>query len=81
MSKETFDRTFALLKFDRDDLIEWLSGYFGLDAGEGTYVYTLMRSKSAFDGGTMTLDDFAEFDTEDITWLADFLLDKLRGKL
>jgi len=75
---EQFDRVFALLKFDRDDLIAWLADYFGFNETEGTDCYQMTRVKGAFQYDTVTVDDFEEFDHEMMGDLADFILTKLR---
>lgn len=56
---------------DREKLIELLSLYF--DIGD-SYAYNLTRVKSAFSVGTMTLDDFEEFDDDTVSDIADHLL-------
>jgi hypothetical protein len=76
---EQFNKIYALMKFERDDLIEWLNGYFGLDGSEGTYAHWLTRCKSSRGVGTMSIEDFEEFSEESITELADFILGKLRS--
>lgn len=55
----------------RTKLIELLSQYFNIG---DSYEYICGRHKSAFEVGTMTLDDFTEFDEEKVTDIADFLL-------
>ena len=42
------------------------------------YVYHLTRVKSGFGVGTVTIDVFKEFTTDDTTFLADFLLGKIK---
>jgi hypothetical protein len=79
MAEEQFDRVFALMKFDRDELIGWLGEYFGLQRPDGTYCYNLVRAKSAFGSGNMTLDDFEQFDETETSELADFLLNRLKN--
>lgn len=56
---------------DREKLIEILAKYF--DIGD-SYAYNLTREKSAFSVGTMSLDDFEEFDEDTIEDIADYLL-------
>ena len=54
----------------REKLIEILSQYFTIgDSDE----YSLIRDKSAFAIGTMSLDDFVEFDEEKVADIADYL--------
>lgn len=55
----------------REKLIELLNKYF--DIGD-SYAYNLTRVKTAFEVGTMSLEDFVEFDEETITNLADYLI-------
>ena len=58
-----------------DFLQKILNEYF--DIPNDTYAYNLTRVKSAFDVGTMTLDDFEEF-TEDATRdLAEYIIKNL----
>lgn len=75
---EEHNRIFALLKFDRDQLIAWLREFFDFDSSEGTYTYDLIRVKSAFGLGTMTTEDFEELSEDRIAELADFILYKLK---
>lgn len=56
----------------RERLIQLLSRYF--DIGD-SYTYNLTRVKSAFAVGTVGLDDFEEYTEDDVTNLADYLLD------
>ena len=55
----------------RDKLIEVLAKYF--DIGD-SYAYNLTRVKEAFAVGTVTIDDFVEFDDEVVADIADHLL-------
>ena len=55
----------------RDRLIEVLAKYF--DIGD-SYAYNLTRVKEAFSVGTVTIDDFVEFDDEVVADIADHLL-------
>lgn len=73
-----FNRVHALMKFERDDLVQWLGKFFGMEGQHGTYVYDLTRTKEAFGVGTMTFDDFVEFSDERVEELADFLIEKLK---
>ena len=52
------------MKMDCEILKEILMNYF--DINGDTYAYNLTRVKSAFEIGTMTLDDFQEFTEETI---------------
>lgn len=49
---------------DFEKLKEILMNYF--DINGDTYAYNLTRVKSAFDVGTMSFDDFEEFNEETI---------------
>lgn len=55
-----------------DKLKDKLMNYF--DIGKDCYFYVLTRDKSAFQYGTMSFDDFKEFDEEQINDIVDFLL-------
>ena len=59
----------------REKLIEILSQYF--EIGD-SYTYDLTRVKEAFELGTMTLDDFSEWNEENVANMADFIMKKLR---
>ena len=56
----------------RERLIQLLSRYFNIG---DSYTYNLTRVKSAFDVGTIGLDDFEEYTEGDVADLADYLLD------
>ncbi len=56
----------------RERLMQLLSQYF--DIGD-SYTYNLTRVKTAFDVGTVGLDDFEEYTEDDVANLADYLLD------
>lgn len=56
----------------RERLIQLLSQYF--DIGD-SYTYNLTRVKTAFDVGTVGLDDFEEYTDDDMMQLADHLID------
>lgn len=56
----------------RERLIELLSRYF--DIGD-SYTYNLTRDKAGFAVGTVDLDDFEEYTDDDMTQLADHLID------
>lgn len=55
----------------KEKLVELLNRYFQIG---DSYAYNLMRVKESFEIGTMTFDDFVEFDDETTSDLADFLL-------
>lgn len=57
---------------DREKLIELLAEYFTIG---DSYAYNLTRVKEAFSVGTMSLDDFVEFDDEVVADIADHLID------
>lgn len=57
---------------DTQKLTDLLADYFGVG---DSYNYTLNRTKEAFGTGTMTFDDFEEFNEEDIEELVEFLGD------
>lgn len=59
---------------NREKLVDIFIEYFGVDNPEGSYTYELTRVKEAFSIGTMTLEDFEEFDEEAVHDLADFLM-------
>lgn len=56
-------------------LIQKLIKYFGLNDEDGTYYYMLNRVKSAFELGTMTLDDFTEISENELDDLARCILE------
>lgn len=58
------------MESNRNKLIQILSNYF--DIGD-SYAYHLTRDKSAFAVGTVSVDDFEEFDNETITDIADYI--------
>ena len=41
---------------------------------DGTYFYNLTRTKTAFNVGTVTIDDFEEMEYEQIEELADIIM-------
>ena len=55
-------------------LFNILSDYFALD---DCYTYNLLRSKRAFELGTMTLDDFEQWDEENILDLTNYIMEHL----
>lgn len=56
---------------DREKLVELLAKYFTIG---DSYAYNLTRVKEAFAVGTVTIDDFVEFDDEVVADIADHLL-------
>lgn len=58
---------------DRKKLKEILMQYF--DIGD-SYTYNLTRVKEGFAVGTVTIDDFEEFDEEIIDDIVEYILDK-----
>ena len=56
---------------DREKLIELLAKYFTIG---DSYAYNLTRVKEAFAVGTVSLDDFVEFDDETVADIADHLI-------
>lgn len=56
----------------RERLIQLLSRYFNIG---DSYTYNLTRVKTAFDVGTIGLDDFEEYTEDDVANLAGHLLD------
>jgi hypothetical protein len=63
----------------KDELHNILSEYF-LDNPEGSYTYELTRVKEAFNVGTMGLEDFVEWDEDNVEDLTNFLWSKLNNK-
>ena len=58
---------------DKEKLKEILMQYFNIG---DSYTYNLMRVKEGFAVGTVTLDDFEEFDEEIIDDLVEYILEK-----
>lgn len=56
---------------NREKLIEILSKYFSIGDSD---TYCLTRVKEGFAVGTVTIDDFVEWDEENIADLADYIL-------
>lgn len=73
--EKPFNRVYALMKFDRADLIAWLDEYFGIHTPEGSYYHELMRAKTASE---ITTEDFWPLDSNDTSKLADYLIAKLK---
>ncbi len=75
-TKECFrlkDRSDAK-QLSKEKLVNILNKFFSM---EDTDAYWLMRSKSAFTVGTVTIDDFEEFTDETIDELAVFIINEL----
>lgn len=64
-----------VVSVNMEKLIAVLRDYFSIG---DSYTYELKRVKSAFDIGTMSLDDFKEWEEEDISCLCDYILRELR---
>lgn len=58
--------------FDKENIKSVLDKYF--DVGNDTYAYNLTRVKDALNVGTMTLEDFEEFDGETTNDIADYIV-------
>lgn len=70
--KEMIDQKFAQsIELNYDFLKELLMEYFRI--GVDCYTYNLTRDKSAFECGTVKVDDFEEFDEEVIDDIVDFV--------
>lgn len=70
--KEMIDQKFAQsVELNYDFLKELLMEYFKI--GVDCYSYNLTRDKSAFECGTVTVNDFEEFDEEIIDDIIDFI--------
>lgn len=70
--KEMIDQKFAQsIELNYDFLKELLMEYFMI--GVDCYTYNLTRDKSAFECGTVTVNDFEEFDEEMIDDIIDFI--------
>lgn len=68
------------MEMTMENLINVLTDYFGTHKQEGSYTYELTRVKEAFSVGTMTMDDFEEWDGENIDDLATYLWDRFADK-
>lgn len=62
-------------QFFSNDLKNVLMTYF--DINNDTYTYNLTRDKSAFSVGTMTLDDFEEFNEETIDDIVKYIKENI----
>ena len=60
---------------NREKLIAVLRDYFSIG---DSYTYELTRAKSAFDIGTVSVNDFEEWGEEDISCLCDYIFRELR---
>lgn len=60
----------------REQMIAALEKYFEIG---NSYTYDLTRVKEAFAIGTMSLQDFVEWDSEKVTDLCDYLFNNLLG--
>lgn len=70
--KEMIDQKFAQsIELNYDFLKELLMEYFRI--GVDCYAYNLTRDKSAFECGTVTTNDFEEFNEEVIDDIIDFV--------
>jgi hypothetical protein len=76
---DQFHKIYALMRFERDDLVQWLATHLGYGGNDGSYLYHLTRCKSAFGIGTVTVQDFEEVDYSFVEEIADMLLEKLRS--
>lgn len=65
------------MEITKKNLTEILTNYFGLNDSDGSYTYTLTRDKSGFEVDTVKLDDFEEFDSDQIEDLANYILDNI----
>lgn len=64
------------MEMTKENLVDLLTDYFSLNDSDGTYTYQLTRVKSAFSYGTMSFDDFQEFNEENVEDLANYLWDR-----
>lgn len=63
---------------NKEKLIKVLTDYFGLNNFDGSYTYELTRDKSGFEVDTVTLDDFEEFDIDQIEDLANYIIENIK---
>lgn len=68
---ELANKLYEYENFFTERLKDVLMNYF--DVPSDTYAYNLTRHKSAFEEGTMSLEDFEEFDEEVIDDMIDFI--------
>ena len=57
-------------------LYEFIYNYF--DVGN-SYAYNLTRDKAAFNAGTMSFDDFEEFDEQTVDDLTNYIVKRIEG--
>lgn len=62
------------ITLNKENLISVLSRYFSIG---DSYTYNLTRDKSAFSVGTMSLDDFEEFDENTIEDLVEYIIQNM----
>lgn len=67
--------TVDAVELNRDKLIELLGKYFSIGDSD---TYELTRAKEAFEIGTMTFDDFVEWNEDNVADLADWLIKELK---
>ena len=60
---------------NREKVMSALRKYFSIG---DSYTYELTRVKSAFEVGTISLDDFEEWEEENISDLCDYLIQELQ---
>ena len=60
----------------REAVMQALNKYFSIG---DSYTYELTRVKEAFYVGTMTLDDFEEWDEDNVSDLCDYLMKEIFG--
>lgn len=72
--REDMRRHILLSLTSKEKLVNILNQFFSMG---DTDAYWLIRVKSAFAVGTMTIDDFEEFTGETIDELADFIIGEL----
>ena len=58
----------------RDKLTEIISSYFNIG---DSYTYELTRVKEGFGIGTITIDDFVEWDADNVSDIVDYTLERL----
>lgn len=61
----------SVITIDEEKLKALLMEYF--DISEDTYSYNLTRDKSAFSTGTVTVDDFEEFDESTVDDIVEYI--------
>jgi len=73
--KKYLDPT-QMIVISEEELSELLYDYFRIN--KTCYSYNLNRDKRAFELGTMTLNDFTEFDQDNIDEIVEYIFDKVR---